>query len=92
MTWRTGHLTKAERARRHSSVSKLIAEEAERTDRVDEVLERIAYHFNLAAALMAELGAIDGLPSGMIPAGVRFLTRAAEKAERRDDWATADES
>ena len=85
-----GTLTKAERARRHGSLTKLIAEDAEANDRIDEVLDRLAYHFNLAASLMAELGAIDGLPSGMVPAGARFLTRAAEKAERRDDWATAD--
>ncbi len=85
-----GTLTKAERARRHGSVSKLLAEDAEANDRIEEVLDRLAYHFNLAASLMAELGPIDGLPSGMVPAGIRFLTRAAEKAERRDDWTTAD--
>ncbi len=85
-----GTLTKAERARRHGTVAKLIAEEAEANDRIEEVLDRLGYHFNLAAALMAELGAIDGLPSGMVPAGVRFLRRAADQAERRDDWATAD--
>ena len=85
-----GTLTKAERARRHGSLTKLIAEDAEANDKIDEVLDRLAYHFNLAASLMAELGAIDGLPSGMVPAGARFLTRAAEKAERLDDWATAD--
>ena len=85
-----GTLTKAERARRHGSLSKLIADEAEAKDRVDEELDRLAYHFNLAAALMAELGSIDGLPNGMIPAGVRFLARAAERAERRDDWAVAE--
>ena len=85
-----GTLTKAERARRHGSLAKLIAEDAEAHDRIDEVLDRLGYHFNLAASLMAELGAIDGLPSGMVPAGVRFLRRAAEQSERRDDWATAD--
>jgi class 3 adenylate cyclase/tetratricopeptide (TPR) repeat protein len=85
-----GTLTKAERARRHGSLSKIIAEDAEANDRVDEELDRLAYHFNLAAALMSELGAIDGLPNGMIPAGVRFLARAAERAERRDDWAVAE--
>lgn len=85
-----GTLTKAERARRHGTLAKLIAEDAEANDRVEEMLDRLAYHFNLAASLMAELGAIDGLPSGMVPAGARFLTRAAERAERHDDWATAD--
>ena len=85
-----GTLTKAERARRHGSVSKLIAEDAEANNRIEEVLDQLGYHFNLAASLMAELGAVDGLPSGMIPAGVRFLVRAADQAERRDDWATAE--
>ena len=81
-----GTLTKAERARRHGTLSKLDRGGcARRNDRIDEELDRLAYHFNLAASLMAELGAIDGLPSGMIPAGVRFLARAARagRAPRR---------
>jgi class 3 adenylate cyclase/tetratricopeptide (TPR) repeat protein len=85
-----GTLTKAERARRHGTLAKLIAEEAEANDRIDEVLDRLGYHFNLAASLMTELGPIDGLPSGMIPAGIRFLRRAADQAERHDDWTTAE--
>ena len=76
-----GTLTKAERARRHGRLAKLLAEDAEANDRIDEVIDRLGYHFNLAASLMAELGAIDGLPSGMVPAGVRFLKRAADQAE-----------
>ena len=76
-----GTLTKAERARRHGHLAKLLAEDAEANDRIDEVLDRLGYHFNLAASLMAELGAIDGLPSGMVPAGIRFLKRAADQAE-----------
>jgi len=85
-----GTLTKAERARRHGHLAKLLAEEAEANDRIDEDLDRLSYHFNLAASLMAELGAIDGLPSGMVPAGVRFLKRAADRAEGRDDWTLAE--
>ncbi len=85
-----GTLTKAERARRHGRLAKLLAEDAEANNRIDDVLDRLGYHFNLAASLMAELGEIDGLPSGMVPAGVRFLKRAADQAEGRDDWATAD--
>jgi len=75
-----GTLTKAERARRHGVLAKTIAMDGERTGRIEEVMDRLAYHFNLAASLMAELGSIDGLPNGMIPAGVRFLARAAERA------------
>ncbi len=44
-----GTLTKAERARRHGTVAKLIAEDAEANDRIEEVLDRLGYHFNLAA-------------------------------------------
>ena len=76
-----GTLTKAERARRHGSLAKLIAEDAEANDRIDEVLDRLAYHFNLAASLMAELGAIDGLPSGMVPRR-RALPHAGGRAGR----------
>ncbi len=72
-----GTLTKAERARRHGTLAKLIAEEAEAQDRIDEVLDRLAYHFNLAASLMAELGSDRRSADGMMPAGVRFLARAA---------------
>ena len=77
-----GTLTKAERARRHGTLAKLIAEDAEANDRIDEVLDRLGYHFNLAASLMAELGPIEGLPSGMIPAGC--ASYAAPPTRRND--------
>ena len=82
-----GTLTKAERARRHGHLAKLIAEDAEANDRIDEVLDRLGYHFNLAASLMVELGAIDGLPSGMVPAGVRFLEACGRPGGAARHWA-----
>jgi class 3 adenylate cyclase/tetratricopeptide (TPR) repeat protein len=85
-----GTLTKAERARRHGTLAKLIAQDAEATDRIDEMLDRLAYHYNVAASLMDELGSVPDLPSGMNVGAVKFLRRAAEQAESRDDWVTAE--
>ena len=85
-----GTLTKAERARRHSALARLLAKDAERTGRIEETLDRLAYHFNLSASLLAELGSIPGLPEDLAPGAVQFLRRAADRAALQDDWKTAD--
>jgi len=82
-------LTKAERARRHAALARLLSKDAERTGRVEESLDRLAYHFNLSAALMTELGPAPGLPDDIRPGAVQFLTRAADRAALQDDWKTA---
>jgi class 3 adenylate cyclase/tetratricopeptide (TPR) repeat protein len=83
-------LTKAERARRHGALARLLAKDAERTGRIEETLDRLAYHFNLSASLISELGPIAGLPDDLAPGAVQFLRRAAERAALQDDWKTAD--
>ena len=83
-------LTKAERARRHGVLAKHIAMEGERTGRIEEVMDRLAYHFNLAASLLTELGTGAGLPPGMARDAASFLSRAARRAEQREDWKSAE--
>ena len=85
-----GTLTKAERARRHGLLAKTIAMDGERTGRIEEVMDRLAYHFNLAASLLTELGTRDGLPTEMAREAASFLSRAARRAEQREDWKSAE--
>jgi class 3 adenylate cyclase/tetratricopeptide (TPR) repeat protein len=85
-----GTLTKAERARRHGLLAKNIAMEGERTGRIEEVMDRLAYHFNLAASLLTELGTHEGLPPEMAREAASFLSRAARRAELREDWKSAE--
>ncbi|MGZ4714537.1 MAG: adenylate/guanylate cyclase domain-containing protein [Acidimicrobiia bacterium] len=85
-----GTLTKAERARRHGLLAKTIAIEGERTGRIEEVMDRLAYHFNLAASLLTELGTGEGLPGTMAHEAASFLSRAARRAEQREDWKSAE--
>lgn len=84
-----GTLTKAERARRHGMLAKHLAEDAEEHGQLDDALDRLAYHFNVAATLMNELGPVPGLPDDLVPRALRFLRRAAARAEQREDWRTA---
>lgn len=85
-----GTLTKAERARRHNLLAKTLAKEGERTGRIEEVMDRLGYHFNLAASLMTELGSGSGLPADMARNAASFLGRAARRAEQREDWKAAE--
>jgi tetratricopeptide (TPR) repeat protein len=85
-----GTLTKAERARRHGLLAKTIAMDGERTGRIEEVMDRLAYHFNLAASLLAELDTHAGMPPEMAREAASFLSRAARRAEQRDDWKSAE--
>ena len=84
-----GTLTKAERARRHGLLAKTLAHEGERSGRIEEVMDRLGYHFNLAASLLTELGAGSGLPPEMAREAASFLARAARRAEHREDWKAA---
>ena len=85
-----GTLTKAERARRHGLLAKTIAMDGERTGRIEEVMDRLAYHFNLAASLLTELGTGEGMPPEMAREAASFLSRAARRAEQREDWKSAE--
>src|SRR3954454_829823 len=85
-----GTLTKAARARRHSLLAKTIAMDGDRTGRIEEVMDRLAYHWNLSASLLTELGTGEGLPAEMAREAASFLSRAARRAEQREDWKSAE--
>ena len=76
-------LSKSERARRHAILAgHLIA-------RPDEPVEQLAHHFAASASLVAELGAIDGVPLDVSRQARHWLDRAAKRAEDRDELGAA---
>lgn len=81
-------LTKGERARRHAAVARWLADYAQRTDRGEEHLERIAHHYAQAAQLVDEVGVVDGVPSDVLSEALAWLDRAATRAESRETTAT----
>ena len=85
-----GTLTKAARAQRHGLLAKTMAHEGERTGRIEEVMDRLGYHFNLSTSLLKELGTGDGLPPEMAREAASFLSRAARRSEHREDWKAAE--
>jgi class 3 adenylate cyclase/tetratricopeptide (TPR) repeat protein len=82
-------LAKAERARRHAAVADWLGTYAQRTDREEEQLERIAHHYAVAAELVAELGRVDGVPDEIRARALEWLQKAAERAEARETTATS---
>jgi class 3 adenylate cyclase/tetratricopeptide (TPR) repeat protein len=79
-------LTKAERARRHSTLSQLLAKHATKTGRFEEVLDELAHHYGAAAALLGELGTVEGVPNDLSERAVEFLEHAAERAAQQETW------
>jgi predicted ATPase/class 3 adenylate cyclase len=77
-------LTKAERARRHSTLADLLSARARKLGREDEELEQLAHHFGTAAMLVGELGAVPGLPDDLGQRALDTVIRAAMRAEERD--------
>ena len=77
-------LTKAERARHHATLGTFLACQAKERDREREQLEAIAHHLGVAAELVRDLGAVDGVPSSVLDEALDSISRAAEQAERRE--------
>jgi tetratricopeptide (TPR) repeat protein len=82
-------LSKAERARRHASAGDWLWTYAQRTHREEEQLERIAHHYAVAAELVAELGRVDGVPPEIRARALKWLEKAAGRAELRETTATS---
>jgi tetratricopeptide (TPR) repeat protein len=82
-------LTKAERARRHAIVADWLAHNAQKTEREEEQLERIAHHYAVAAELVDELGRVDGVPQEIRARAIGWLEKAALRAEARETPATS---
>ncbi|HVE91897.1 MAG TPA: adenylate/guanylate cyclase domain-containing protein [Actinomycetota bacterium] len=77
-------LAKSERARRHAFLASWMESLAERTERMDERLEQLAYHWGVAAGLAQELGSIEGVEGDVKDRALDALDRAAARAELRE--------
>jgi class 3 adenylate cyclase/tetratricopeptide (TPR) repeat protein len=77
-------LTKAERARHHARLGTFLATQARERDREREHLESIAHHLGVAAELVRDLGAVEGVGTAIVEDAVEAIARAAEQAERRE--------
>jgi class 3 adenylate cyclase/tetratricopeptide (TPR) repeat protein len=75
-----GTLTKAERARRHARVAPILQA------RGDAENDQVAHHLATAAELVAELGAVPGVPVDVRDQAVAALQRAADRAELIESW------
>ncbi len=82
-------LTKAERARRHAAVAVWLSDYAQRTEREDEHLERIAHHYAQAAWLVRDIGIVDGIPTDIVEQAIGWLDRAVTRAESRETTAVS---
>jgi tetratricopeptide (TPR) repeat protein len=74
-------LTKSDRARRHAEIA-LWSEEHLGTEGADDaVVDRIAFHFGVAASLAHELGLVAGLPADLNERALRWLGEAGTRAQ-----------
>lgn len=84
-------LTKSSRARRHAVLAQWLADRARRTGREDEQLEQIAHHFAVAAELVGEVDAVDGVPGDLREDALGWLERAADRALERESNLAAEQ-
>ncbi len=82
-------LTKGDRARRHAAVAQWLVEYAQRTEREDEHLERIAHHYAQTAHLVNDVGLVDGIPADIREQAISWLDRAVTRAESRETTAVS---
>ncbi|MEX2395068.1 MAG: hypothetical protein WD826_11380, partial [Actinomycetota bacterium] len=81
-------LTKAERARRHGALAEWLADYAQRTQREDEHVERIAHHYAKSAKLSLEVSGA-GTSSEAVNKALDWLDRATARAEQRETTAVS---
>jgi class 3 adenylate cyclase/predicted ATPase len=77
-------LTKAQRARRHSSLAEWLSERMRRLNREDEELTQVAYHLSAAGRVVIELGAVPDIPLDVAERAVDALQRAAMRAAQQN--------
>ena len=75
-------LTKAERARHHATLGDFLVCQARERGREREQLEAIAHHLGLAAELVRDLGAVEGVGDDVLDEAIESIDRASEEAER----------
>jgi class 3 adenylate cyclase/tetratricopeptide (TPR) repeat protein len=79
-----GTLTKAERARRHAALAPLLGQRGE------SAVDQQAHHLATAAELVAEIGAVTGVPGDVDRQAVAALLRAAGRDEAIESWLAAE--
>ncbi len=79
-----GTLTKAERARRHAAFAPILAARGE------HFTDQAAHHLATAAELVAEIGAVPGVPADIRAQAADALARAAERDEAVESWLPAE--
>ena len=73
-----GMLTKVDRVRRHSGIAKWM--EMHQSDGAADV-DRIAHHYAVAAALIAEVGTVEHVGGDLVERAAFWLERALEQSE-----------
>jgi class 3 adenylate cyclase/tetratricopeptide (TPR) repeat protein len=75
-------LTKADRARRHHGIAAYLEKTVpDRHEASERTVDVVAYHYAAAAALVAELGAIDYIPPSVTESALDWLDEAARRAQ-----------
>jgi class 3 adenylate cyclase/tetratricopeptide (TPR) repeat protein len=75
-----GTLTKAERARRHAEIARVLS------PRGEVVLDQVAHHLATAAELVDEIGPAFGVPPDVHARAVAALLASARRAEEVETW------
>jgi class 3 adenylate cyclase/tetratricopeptide (TPR) repeat protein len=74
-------LTKTDRARRHADIAQWMEQHIGVEAADDAVVDRIAFHFGVAASLAQELGLVAGLPGDLVERALRWLGQAGRRAQ-----------
>jgi class 3 adenylate cyclase/tetratricopeptide (TPR) repeat protein len=74
-------LTKSDRARRHSDIAQWMEQHLGVEAADDAVVDRIAFHFGVAASLAQELSLVVGLPTDLVERALRWLGQAGRRAQ-----------
>jgi class 3 adenylate cyclase/tetratricopeptide (TPR) repeat protein len=83
-------LSKAERARRHAALAGwLVAASQPGSRRANDDIDRLAYHYGIAAELVGELGGVAGVPADLGATALEWVQRAADRAESEELWPAA---
>jgi class 3 adenylate cyclase/tetratricopeptide (TPR) repeat protein len=76
-------LTKTDRALRHVGIAKYLEEHAD-GDLSDDLVDRLANHYGVAASLVRDLGRVDDVPVDITDRALRWIEEAAVRAERSE--------
>ena len=74
-------LTKTERARRHAEIAQWMEQRLPGDGVDDAVVDRMAFHYGVAASLAQELGLVAGLPGDLVERALQWLGEAGRRAQ-----------